>query len=293
MTEKNNKLVLFFLSLCLFPALVSAQILEVENEKLKEKAYRIPHVGLTLSGTSGLITIPTADFQEDRTAILSYKYGLTKQEAMFNNTKYDIEKNEHFGAVAINIERNLEFSVNYLKYKRSSEPALAGLNYWEDATAFGLKYSTHNGPQDFCFGVNYAPMTAEEMNKADLWQLEHLRSVYMTVTEDVNDSIRGYIHLKTTSTDDQKLDLGNGQQIKIDRKDFLTSGLGLEYTTSPNFALILEGQFFNYRDIFKDDSTRFSLNGGMRFGSQNLSIEVAGLSLNKDPRGTVGAAIGF
>lgn len=281
----------------LFVFLVSGtgygQILVMDPDDFGTPEYREAHTGVTLAGTSGLITVPTADFTERGAVRVSYKGGITKRDLNFNGVAYKTSKNEHYTAATYNIDDNLELSINHLEYERSSKPTLAGLTYHEDSTAFGMKYSAHNGRQDFCFGVAFAPMDAEELNKADLWQLEHLRTVYLTVTEGITDSLQEYMHAKTCSTDEQNIALGGGQVLKINRKDFLASAIGLELSHARMGSFFCEGQFFNYRDLFAKDSVRFSFNAGLRFGKGRYFGEVFGLSLNQDPRMMLGVNAGF
>jgi len=292
MIKKITKLSLFALFFaCAFS--VQAQVLEIDPDHMGETSYRNPHMNLTMLGTAGLLTIPTPDFYDDYKGCISYKGGITKRDMVLGTTMYRTSKNEHYLAANWALRPNLEFSVNHLIYERNCDPYTRGLTYHDEATAFGMKYSTHNGHQDFCFGTAFAPMSAENLDKADFTQIEKLRTVYMTVAEDISKDFHGYLHLKTCFTAVQKIDLGNNQTLRVDRKDFLVSAVGLELNINKKMALILENQFFNYRDIFVQDSVRSSLNGGIRFGMKRFSGEVVGLSLNKDPVTMFGCSAGF
>ncbi|NLI75648.1 MAG: hypothetical protein GX442_04300 [Candidatus Riflebacteria bacterium] len=284
-------LLVVFLAMSVCPA--PGQILTVDPEADPLPVHKVRHLGTTLSGTSGLITIPTPDFQDERKVSATYKGGLTKRDVTFNNTRYRTTKAEHFTGAAWNVKENLELSVLNLRYDRSSSPNLPGLNYYEDATTFGLKYSAHNNEQDLCMGVSFAPMDALEMNRADLFQIEHLRNVYLTVSEEIASSCYGYLSLKDCFTDKQKVDLGRGQIVEMSPKQFLVSGVGLEYCWNESVSLFCEGKFSNYRDLFNEDATRFSLNAGLRFGFKNAQAEILGMSLDSDPFTYFGGSIGF
>jgi hypothetical protein len=281
------------LGLLLTPVPGFSQILEVDPDEMGTPIDRVPHGGLCLTGTTGLVTIPTPDFPDQGTILLSHKSGLTKQNVLLGGVGYRVSKNEHYSGVTFNIKKNLELSLNHLQYERSSSPNVPGLTYSEDSTALGLKYSARNGKQDLCMGIAFAPMTAEELSKADLYQLEHLRTLYLTITEEIHGPVRGYLHAKTSSTDKQKIELPGQITQVINRKDFLTSAIGLELNLKGKGSFFCESQFFNYRDIFAKDSVRFSINAGVRLGSRHVGLEAMGLSLNQDPRIMLGGNLSF
>jgi len=284
------------------PISTSAQILDSVPEYQSESSVNsgadlretdMARTGMCLTGTSGLMSVPTPDFQKDRSVNVSYKSGLTHRDITVDTTKYDLDKNEHWISAAYSIKPNLEVSVNHLQYDRSSSPYLGGLNYAEDSTGFGMKYSTHIASQDFCLGGMFAPMSATELNSADLVQLENLRSLYMTLGEKLTDNINGYLNLKHCFTDDQAIDLSNGRTMKYDRKEFLVSAIAIEYAPSKNFALMFESQFLNYRDFFNTGSDRVSLNAGIRGGAEAVQAEVFVMSLNDEPDLRLGVNFGF
>ncbi len=285
--------ILVLLSIILVASRSFGQILTVDPEVEQLPVYKPMHLGTTLSGTTGLISIPTPEIQEDRTAIVTYKGGITKRDLTLNRTRYRLSKNEHFTGLVYQAKPNLELSVLNLRYERSADPLLAGLTYNEDSTTFGMKYSTHNAEQDLCMGFSFAPMDAYELNRADLSQIENLRHVYLTISEKLAKAFYGYLNLKYCFTDKQKIDLGLGQTLTLEPKQFLVSGVGLEYAWNDSVSLFCEGKFANYRDLYKDDSTRASFNAGVRFGTRNAQLEVLGLSLEKDPYLYLGASVGF
>ncbi len=274
-----------------------AQVLEVDREEAGTPIERPIHVGTTLSGARGLATVATPDYydydRKDARTVVSYKTGSYKRDAIVQNTKFRMAKNEQYVSVVHNFDSKLEFSVNHLNYKRSSNPYLAGFDYHEDSTAFGMKYSTDHGRQGFALGFNFAPMTATELNLADLQQIEYLRNVYMTVSEDITPNLHGYLNVKTCSTRDQDVKLNDGSSFRVTRKDFLVSALALELDNGTGSSAFIETQFFNYRDLMVKNSDRYSFNAGLRFGAKNMNLEVLGLSLNQDPRAVIGLNVGY
>ncbi|HOY66959.1 MAG TPA: hypothetical protein PLP29_08720 [Candidatus Ozemobacteraceae bacterium] len=285
-----------------FPVSLSAQILdsvpdyegqEIGASECDVRETDVARTGMCLSGTSGLMAVPTPDFQKDRKVLMSYKGGVSERTLATTAGDFDLEKNERWISAAYSVKPNLEISVNHLDYERSSSPFLANLNYREDATGFGMKYSTHIASQDLCFGGVFAPMEASEINAADLVQIEYLRSVYLTMGESLTDTLKGYLNLKHCFTDDQTVNLPFGRKLEFDRKEFLVSAIALEYAPTKSFSLMLESQFMNYRDFFTDGGDRVSMNVGIRGGSDALQGEVMVLSLNDDPDVRFGVNVGF
>ncbi|HEY9069739.1 MAG TPA: hypothetical protein VIV61_05745 [Candidatus Ozemobacteraceae bacterium] len=297
----KKQLIICLLALVM-PLSASAQILDsvpdYDGRDIGEAACGIretdvARTGMCLSGTSGLMSVPTPDFQKNRKIQLSYKGGISERPLATTAGDFDLEKNERWVSAAYSVKPNLEISVNHLEYERSSSPFLANLNYREDATGFGMKYSTHIASQDLCFGGVFAPMEASEINAADLVQIEHLRSVYLTMGESLTDTIRGYLNLKHCFTDDQTVNLPFGRKLEFDRKEFLVSAVALEYAPTRTFSLMFESQFMNYRDFFTDGGDRVSMNVGIRGGSDAFQGEVMVLSLNDDPDVRFGVNVGF
>jgi hypothetical protein len=277
----------------LFGTVAQAQVLDVDPDTMGKPVEREAHTGLALTGSTGLVTMPTPDFKKDHPVAISSRSGISRQDSTIGTSRYRISKFENYSGLSYFLKENLELSLNHLYYKRSSKAYLKGLDQRESNTGFGMKYSTKHGKQDLCFGISYTPMSAEDVAKADLSQIENLRNVYMTITEDLAPDLRGYLHAKACSTRDQKIDMGNGNFVRLSRKDFLASAVGLEYAKTSQFALIGEAQFFNYRDIFKDESSQYSINAGIRFGAKLFQLEAMGLSLNQNPRLYLGGNIGF
>ncbi len=251
------------------------------------------HLGATLSGTSGLITIPTPDFQS-RKAAFSYRKGYVKSSITANNQKVNLEKDEFFASLRGNIRPNLEFSVNRLKYIRASNPTISGLNFENEHYGFGLKYSMHLAEHDVCMGLNFSPMTAEELNLADIEQIENLRNVYVTMSEKITENFNGYAGLATAFTKKQTIDFGGGFVQKLDRKEMLIASVGLEYKLGSHAAVFGEAKFGNYRDIFMEDSVRHRIHCGFRAGVENFQLEIMAMNASEDnPTMVFGGSLGF
>ena len=264
-----------------------------DTEPPSSFASDTPRTGMCLAGTSGLISVPTPDFQTNRKGGFSLKTGVTKRDIIVDNIKYDLEKNEHWMSAACSLQPNLEISVNHLRYERSSAPTIGILNYSEESTGFGMKYSTHVASQDLCLGGMFAPMSAVQINKADLVQIEHLRSVYLTLGEKLSEKLRGYLNLKHCFTDEQDIVFPSGRKLHYDKKEFLASAIALDYAPQKNVSIMLESQFLNYRDFYNDSGDRVSLNVGVRGGSDAVQAELFVTSFNVEPDVRFGLNFGF
>jgi hypothetical protein len=293
MTMKNKLLAITSI-LLLTAASLSAQVLEVVPDLVGEVTHKTPHIGMTYSGSTGLVTIPVPDFQEQKKIGFTYKSGIFKQDLNINGVTTKTEKNQGLAAVRYNISPELEVNVTHLRYERSSTPYQTGLNFKEDATSLGMKYSSHHGEKSICFGFNFAPMSAEELNKADIEQIEMMRNIYMTISEPITKSCTGYLNVTSAFTKDQELTFSNGTTQKVNRKDILVGAFGLEYKMADAATAFCEAKFGNYRDIFEENSVRHRIHAGFRFGMDSIQGEILGLNLTEDnPVACFGINMGF
>lgn len=291
-------------SILLIPGFANAQVLEAlpdgENTiKPKHQVVSENHgkiTGTTLSGNTGLVTIPVPAHKKEHTAGASFKFNNTTGDLLINGTSVRIEKDEYIFGVRYNARPNLEVSLSNMHYERSSNPALTGVDTEKDHIAAGMKYTTSIDDKEFCMGFNFAPMTAKEMNMADIEQIENLRNVYLTMAETITSNFTGYMNLSSVFTNNQKIDFGNGVIQKVNRKDILLGGIGLEYKIADSATVFGEAKFGNYRDFdyFKKDSVRHRINAGARVGSENAALELMGLNVTDgDPTFVIGGSLGF
>lgn len=254
---------------------------------------QFPHLGSTFSGTSGLATIPTPDYQENKVGA-GYKRTYIKSSMTVNNAKVEAEKDEFIANIRFNVKPEWEISVNRHKYVRASSPKITGLNFKNEHFGLGMKYSFPVDEKDVCLGFNFTPMTAEELNQADIEQIESLRNIYVSMSESITRNLTGFANLTTAFTKKQKIDFGNGVTRQLDRKEMLIASIGLEYKLDNRFSVFGESKFGNYRDIFKEDSVRYRLNGGLRFGVKNAQLEFIALNLTESrPTISFGGSVGF
>lgn len=295
-------------SFLLIPGFANAQVLEAlpdshersmdrNGKVVKEEVVKHARVsGTTMSGNTGLVTIPIPARKKEHTAGASFKFNNTTGDLLVNGTNIRIEKDEYVYGVRYNARPNLEISLSNLHYERSSNPVLAGVDTDKDHVAAGMKYTTNIDEKEFCMGFNFAPMSAKEMNMADIEQIESLRNVYFTMAETITSNFTGYMNLSSVFTNNQKIDFGNGVIQKVNRKDILLGGIGLEYKIADSATVFGEAKFGNYRDFdyFKKDSVRHRIHAGARVGSENAALELMGLNVTDgDPTFVIGGSLGF
>ncbi|MGM0598266.1 MAG: hypothetical protein ACQETH_00495 [Candidatus Rifleibacteriota bacterium] len=295
MKTHNKKIITSFILILLSAMSVSGQVLEVVPDDIEAAPVveRNPHTGTCYTGSSGLVTIPTPDFQETKVAF-TYKAGTYEQDLNISGVKTEVEKDEVLAGLRFNLSPHVELSVAQLAYERKSNPSTTGLNYEEDAVAFGMKYSAHHGSKDICLGFTFAPMSAQELNLADIEQIENLRNAYMTISESIDTNTSGYLHLASVFTKKQEIDFGNGVTQKVNRKDILIGALGLEYSFADYVSIFGEYKVGNYRDIFTKDSVRHRFHAGLRLGNKNIQAELTGMNLSEDnPTLVLGGTLAF
>ena len=288
----------------LMPCLANGQVLEALPDSGETAGpvggrivvERAGGPGTTLSGSAGLITIPTPGYKKEHSVGVGYKTSTTTGNMLVAGKSYRVEKDEYIAGIHYNLQDNLELSVNNLHYERSSEPALTGIDTKKDHPAFGMKYTATNDKNDFCVGFNFSPMSAKELNLADIEQIENMRQVYFTMAEKIRTNFTGYMNLSSVFTQNQEIDLGTGIKQKINRKDILLGGIGLEYKLGGNASVFGEAKFGNYRDFdyFKDNSVRHRIHAGARVGTENAQLELIGLNVTDgDPTFVIGGSVGF
>ena len=282
----------------LMPCLAGAQMLEVvpESNNTAVTAAKPSQRGTTMTGSTGLLTIATPDFQDERQYGFSFKYSNSESNLNINNTKVDVEKDEYLVAIRYHAKPNLELSLSDLSYDRSSSPTLNGIDVKKDHFALGMKYSTNQDEKAICFGFNFSPMTAEDLNLADIEQIENLRNVYCTMAEEITPDLNGYLNLSYAFTKKQKIDFGNGVVKQVNRKDILVGAVGLEYKFTEYASVFSEAKFGNYRDFdyFRTDSVRHRIHAGARYNFENSQLEISALNITEDnPTIIIGGSIGY
>lgn len=235
--------------------------------------------GHTFSGATGLVTIPTANFQQTTVGI-SWKRCFDQNRIRVLSRDIITEKEERYYSIRYNPLKELELTFNKHSFNRTTVPEITSMNFSNRFFGFGAKYSFEHGEQDVAFGFTFTPMSASEMNSIDLQQLEAMRNLYLTFSEEVAKNLVGHLNVTHSFTRRQKVELSDGSSETIPRNNILHLCAGIEYHCVGLGNIFGEVRFGNYRDFFENDSVRYTFNAGLRLGTDNLNGEILGLNLS-------------
>lgn len=305
MINKLMKIGLIMGASVLLPAMAEAQVLmsvpekedfSFETSSEENGANPEYHLGMTMTGSSGLITIPAPDYIED------HKFGITVKGSEFEGKfkyadgviKYD--KSERNYGIRYNPTPALQISLSDTHYKRTNKYRIKGVEGDGDIIAAGLKYTAGNDNRNYCFGFTFAPMDSDEMNAIDIEQLENNRNVYFTMSEKVSSHFNAYLNIGTSFTKKQEIQITDTDKIEFDTKTIVYGGIGAEYLLNENVSFFGEFKVANYRDFeaYKDSKNRHRAHVGARIGTDKAQVEVIGLNVTgNNPTFVLGGNFGF
>lgn len=249
-----------------------------------------PAGGVTLSGSSGLLTIAIPDSRPSSYGF-ACKVNQARGSATFEGRAIDLEKDETVFSGHWKYDEEIELSLVHLSYDRVSLPELSGS---AAHTGIGVKITTKEGERDFCYGFNYAPMNTFESMLADIEQIESLRNVYATFADSLTANLTGYLNLSAAFAGKQKIVFSDGSRRDVDRNDIYTGSLGLEYRLKQGFSAVAEWKIGHYREMMSEDTVRYRLHGGLRFSGERYGIEISAYNLNDaDPVVGAGGVMNF
>ncbi|MBF0545683.1 MAG: hypothetical protein HQM08_14665 [Candidatus Riflebacteria bacterium] len=240
---------------------------------------------MTFQGCYGLLTVPTPNLGDERKLGVSFKSGYGKSNTTFGLNSYSLSKTENWQALTYRLNRDFELTANFLRYSRKTAP-VSDFNGSGFANGFGVKYTVPW--QDLCFGFQWTPISANEIDKLDLFQLEHLRTIYVTATEDFRKNIFAFLNLKSCYTAKKEVEISSTEIQEIGQKNFLIGTLGLEYKESPKFSWICELECYNYRELLVKHPNSCAFNLGYRRTNKDFQLELSGLDLLSNPRAVLG-----
>ncbi len=238
--------------------------------------------GLSLAGTTGLVTIPTSPSSPEKTLRVGIKGGSEKTRSLPAGEVLRFDKDSRSVAVSCSLSPNLEVSVNHLWFERKRKTG-GKADDRADFTGGGVKLYTTNGKQSFCIGGHYSGISDSDADFTDLADVANLKFVYGTFGLDFGPQVTGFLSLRSVFPTHQKIALTGGRTARTDRKAFLVGAGGIEWRATPFLTLMFEGTKFDYDDIFRKTSHDSSLNGGLRIGRDSLQFEACGTFLDSDP----------
>jgi len=249
-----------------------------------------PAGGVTLSGSSGLLTIAIPDSRPSSYGF-ACKVNQARGSATFEGRAIDLEKDETVFSGRWKYDEEIELALVYLSYDRVSLPELSGS---ASHTGIGVKVTPKDGEKDFCYGFTYAPMNTFESMLADIEQIESLRNVYATFADSLTANLTGYLNLSAAFAGKQKIVFSDGSRRDVDRNDIYTGSFGLEYRLRKGFSAIAEWKIGHYREMMSEDTVRYRFHGGLRFSGERYGIEISAYNLNDaDPVVGAGGVMNF
>ena len=278
---------IFIICLFLFGAspVIAADWLEW-SDSLPPIATRSISTNLNLSGAHGLLTISGPTLNSSQTMQFGTKFGVSDGEIRLAGQQHNVEKREWWTFLAYPIMPNLELTITHLQSDRSGNPGSPLLDGGANATAFGFAYTFPK--QDFVFGGGFSPLSNDAQKNVDLAQIEHLRHIFLTVTEDLAANTFGYLQFKYAFTRERTTIQPGGALQTHGAKQFLIAGLGIEFRTSGKASFFFEAQRFNYGQLQIGDSDPYSVNLGTRLRGRRFNAELSAVALTRDPTYYIG-----
>jgi len=306
-TAKVFPLFLFLFLLVLYPDCLLGQVLvelpdvqetnlERSSSELKKSNKALGNNGVTLGGQTGLLTFPVPSVMPKGTLKASYAHSVAKQDKNYSSGSYNMEKEESFYSLRYHIRPGVEFNWSYLDYERKSFPFNQALSGDRDLHAFGMMFSGTDEEQDFCLGFNFAPMSSKDMNFFEMKYIETGRNIFFTLKDRVSQKLDGYANISYAFTKEQKIDLGGGSTIEIEKEGVLYGGIGFEYRFSDLISCIAEAKVSDYKDFqyFDDDNLSYSFNAGLKFSLESISVYVSAYNLSSEkPHVLFGTQLAF
>jgi len=246
--------------------------------------------GMTLGGSSGLITVPIPDFEPESRS-MAFKVSSYDGHNDYNGQIFSESKNERVISLRNKFSAEIEASLVNMNFKRTSLANFSG-----NASLFGLgiKISPMEGERDFCYGCNFAPMTNSESLQADIEQIESLRNLYATFQERLSARILGFFNISAAFAGSQKIIFPDGSKREVDRNDIYSGTLGAKIQTGRTTEFLCEFKTGHYRDLFSEDSVRYRLHAGFRLNIHSGEIEILVYDLSStDPTAGLGFSMNF
>jgi|GEM_PF-2079621 len=235
----------------------------------------------SLDGGSGLLTINAPLGSSTAETSIAYRAGTGKGTAETANRSFEITRREQWYSITRPVYENVQALVTHLGYSRKSSPSSSVIESDGSVTALGVKIEVPE--KGISFGGNYASLSAEELSRLDLGQLEHLRNFWISAAEQLSPSIRGIIQVKQAFTEKQTGIMPDGTERKEDLKRVSIGGVGFEYKRGAGNAAFIEAQLFDDEDFSPQKRKKVGLNAGLRFSRGAFALEFSGNGITVDP----------
>lgn len=243
--------------------------------------------GVSLSGSTGLIELPTAFISSHGFFNANSHILYTDSNFSMQNTRYSSEKLEFVTNLNYGFRRNAECGFNVINVKNDIVSTLSNFNYRvrKDFVTFNIKWSTPYKGKAVAFGAQYTNLTNEEQLLMDYMDLEKMNGVYVTMSDQVSPRLFTTFTLKNTFVRSVNI-----PPIHIEKQDLTIAGAGIEYRWGYTSLLAeckkLWGDYIN-------GSNDFAFNAGVRYRHYRITWDFAAVNLNNGSDAIYTGGVGY
>ncbi|OQA05380.1 MAG: hypothetical protein BWY66_02520 [bacterium ADurb.Bin374] len=244
--------------------------------------------GITVDGRPGLLTMAVPVGTLTRKLEYTLRYGLGEGDVSIRGRDVTEKKDEIWLSANARLHPHVLFVATYLSTSRATTPSISGIDGITGVLAGGFHVEVPEN--NMAFGGSYADLSAANMQHLDLAQLEHLRHVYITVTDKIYQDIQGYLQVKQALSQKYTAVFPDGRRKNIPMKRAIIGTLGAERAMKRGASLFGEAQIFDDSDFLYYGSDHYAVNLGYRMKRSRYSVEMAVRSINNSPTWYIGAA---
>lgn len=232
------------------------------------------------------MAIPVGTFSNSLEYTL--RYGIAKGNISIRGQDVQEDKREIWLAANARLHPNILFVATHLSTSRDTSPVVNGIDGSTGVTAVGFHIETPEN--NMAFGGSYADLSAGNLGHLDISQLEHLRHVYITVTDTLYRDINGYLQVKQAFTQKYTAVFPDGRRKTVPLKRAIIGTLGAVRAMKRGAVLFGEAQIFDDNDFLYYGSDHYALNIGYRLQRSRFSLELAARSINQTPTWYLGVS---
>ncbi|HOY66042.1 MAG TPA: hypothetical protein PLP29_04085 [Candidatus Ozemobacteraceae bacterium] len=244
-------------------------------------AQAAPSGPVSLDGRPGLLTMAVPVGTATRLITGSVRHGIAEGDVSIRGRTIRETKHETWISAAARLHPHVLFIATHLASSRDTSPTTVGIDGDAGITAGGVHIEVPE--KSLAFGGSYTQLTAGDMGRIDLSQLEHLRHVYVTVSDELARNLRGYLQLKEAFSQEYTAVYPDGRQIRVPLKRVVIGTVGAMRRFRTGLTLFGETQMFDDEDFLYYGDDHYSVNAGCRLQYSRFSAELSARSLNRTP----------
>lgn len=218
----------------------------------------------------------------------AFRYGMASGKVNVRGRDIHEDKQEIWLSANARLHPNILFVVNHLSTSRDTSPLVSGVDGSSGVTAVGFHVETPEN--SMAFGGSYADLSGGNMGTLDIAQLEHLRHIYITVSDDIYNDIKGYLQFKQAFSQKYTAVFPDGRRKVVPMKRAIVGTVGAVRTMKKGASLFGEAQYFDDEDFLYYGSDHYSVNIGYRLQRSRYSMELAARSINQTPTWYLGVS---